>query len=304
MNAALGYVEAHIGEKIDYGEAARIACCSLSRFQRMFTFVTDISIAEYVRCRRMALAAEELMRSDIRIVELAMKYGYESPEAFTRAFQVFHGVSPTSARKLGIYSKYPPISFEIKINGGNFNMGTRPLVRIEEHHGERVVSFFVDCRGPEEAAWNLLRDWVTTNIGDYKARRYVGCAPKGHHPNGEQHEADEGPGEHEYMAQIFLLGDEGQGDTYLGAEVIDAPKGLFLVGDVVLNEFQENGEVDIGTSMMNAFGVMAECLQNMGGYEFELKERPYYKEHVFTNQWFEGAGDLAGFKLWLPIRKV
>lgn len=202
MNEALGYIEAHIENKIDFTEVAHIACCSLSRFQRMFTFVTDITVGEYVRRRRMSLSACELLSSDIKIIELASKYGYESPEAFTRAFQSFHGVSPTSVRKYGIYNNFPSISFKITINGGNFNMGTKPLVRIEEHSMERVVSFYVDCRAPEEAAWNQLRDWITKKRNDYKARRYIGCAPKGHHPNGDGHHPNEDIGSHEYRALI------------------------------------------------------------------------------------------------------
>lgn len=183
-------------------------------------------------------------------------------------------------------------------------MGKKPLVRIEEHSKERVVSFLVNCRGPEGAAWNLLRDWAVANLNDFTARRYIGCAPKGHHPNGEGHHSNEEIGSHEYLAQMFLFEDEGHNDTFLGADVCDAPNGLFLVGDVAMNEFNDDGTIDIGSSMQKSFGVMSECLKDMGAYQFDLKQRPYYEEHIFTNEWFDGAGDLAGFKLWLPIRKV
>jgi AraC family transcriptional regulator len=304
MNNAIDFIETNIKRKIDYAEAASIACCSLTRFQRVFQFVTDVTVAEYVRCRRMSLAAAELLNRDIKIVDLALEYGYESPEAFSRAFQAFHGISPTSVRKLGIHTDYHRISFQITMNGGSFTMGTKPLVRIEEHSKERVVSFFVNCSGPEGAAWGLLRDWAMANLQDYPARRYIGCAPKGHHPKGEAHRPDEEPGTHEYLAQMLLFEHEGDDETFLGADVCDAPIGLFLVGDVVLNEFSDDGTIDIGSSMQKAFGVMAECLSDMGGYEFELKERPYIEEHIFTKEWFAGDEGLAGFKLWLPIRKV
>jgi AraC-like DNA-binding protein len=304
MNDAINYIETHMEGKINIEEAARIACCSLSKFQRIFTFVTDITVMEYIRCRRMCLSACELISSDIKIIDLAMKYGYDSPEAFTRAFQTFHGLPPTSVRKLGIYTDYQRLSFQIIINGGNFNMGKKPLIRIEEHSRERVISFFVNCNAPEEAAWNMLRQWTVTNLKDYAARRYIGCAPKGHHPQGENHHRNEEIVGHEYMAQMLLFEDEGKEDKFLGADVCDAPKGLFLVGDVVLNEYSDDGTIDIGSSMQKAYGVMAECLKDMGGYEFELKERPYFEEHVFTQEWFGGHGELAGFKLWLPIKKV
>lgn len=308
MNDAINYIEEHIEEKVNYLTVAETAYCSLSRFQRMFSFVTDITIAEYVRCRRMSLAANDLLNSDIKIVELAQKYNYESPEAFTRAFQAFHGVPPTSTRKLGIYTDYPRISFQIRINGGNFNMGMKPLVRIEEHSNERIVSFFVNCKGPEGVAGDLLREWAVKNLSDYTARRCVGFAPKGHHPDGEEHQQNEKAGSHEYVMQMFLFGDEGNCDTFLGADVCDAPKGLFLVGDITLNEFHDNGIIDIGSSMQTAFGVMSECLKDMGGYEFDLQERRHREELIFSNEWWKntsiGDAGLTGFKLWLPIKKV
>lgn len=308
MNDAIDYIESHIAEKIDVEDAARVACCSLSRFQRMFSFATDISVTEYIRCRRMSIAANELLKSDIKVIDIALKCGYESPEAFTRAFQAFHGIPPTSVRKLGIFTNYPRISFQITINGGNFGMGTRPLVRIEEFSNAKVVSFEVNCLAPEDAAINLLKSWALQNISDYTARRYIGCAPKGHHAEGEEHQSNEDIGSHEYVMQMFLFEHEGCDRTFLGANVCEAPKGLYLVGDVAMNEFSNDGSIDVGTSMQTAYGIMAACLKEMGGYAFELKERPYYEEHIWHKEWFDGklADDqnLAGFKLWLPIKKI
>jgi len=123
MNSAIDYLELNITEKVDYIQAASIACCSLTRFQNMFLFITDITPAEYVRRRRMALSASELISGDIKIIDLALNYGYESPEAFTRAFKAFHGISPSDARKFGKYIDYPRISFQINIIGGHFIMG-------------------------------------------------------------------------------------------------------------------------------------------------------------------------------------
>ena len=122
MNNAIDYIEANIFEKIDYIQAANIACCSLSRFQNMFLFITDITPSEYVRGRRMVLSADELIGSDIKIIDLSFRYGYESPEAFTRSFKAFHGISPSDARKFRRYADYPRISFHIKITGGHFTM--------------------------------------------------------------------------------------------------------------------------------------------------------------------------------------
>lgn len=118
MNHAISYIEDNLEEKMDYNKVAQAACCSLYHFQRMFSYMAQMPLAEYVRRRKMTLAAFELQNSEIKVVDLALKYGYESPEAFTRAFQNLHGVTPTQARKHGISMKaYPRISFQITIKG-------------------------------------------------------------------------------------------------------------------------------------------------------------------------------------------
>ncbi len=118
MNHAIEYIEAHLQDKMDYEKIAQAACCSVYHFQRMFTFITNITLSEYVRRRKMTMAAFELQNSDIKIIDLALKYGYDSPESFTRAFQLLHGITPTSARRLGASIKaYPRISFQITIKG-------------------------------------------------------------------------------------------------------------------------------------------------------------------------------------------
>ncbi|WP_328802984.1 AraC family transcriptional regulator [Saccharibacillus alkalitolerans] len=118
MNAALDYIEERLTEEISYAEAARAACCPAQHFQRMFAFVTDIPLAEYIRRRRLTLAAFELQNTPIKVVDVALKYGYESPEAFARAFQQLHGVTPTAARGTGSPLKaYPRLTFQFTLKG-------------------------------------------------------------------------------------------------------------------------------------------------------------------------------------------
>ena len=118
MNQAISYIEAHLMEDIDYEAVAKIACCSVYHLQRMFPFITNVSLSEYIRRRRLTLAAYELQNSSIKVIDLALKYGYESPEAFTRSFQQVHGTTPTAARANGTKLKaYLPISFQISIKG-------------------------------------------------------------------------------------------------------------------------------------------------------------------------------------------
>lgn len=98
LNAAIEYVEQHITEELDYQKLAQLAGCSAYNFQRMFSFIADLSLVEYVRRRRLTLAALELQQSGVKVIDLALKYGYDSPVSFARAFQAFHGVTPSEAK--------------------------------------------------------------------------------------------------------------------------------------------------------------------------------------------------------------
>jgi len=118
MNDAITYIEENLNGHIDYEELAKIACCSANNYFRTFSFITDVSLSEYIRRRRLTLAALELQNSDIKVIDLAFKYGYDSPVSFGRAFAALHGVTPTQARADGVTLKaYPRIAFQISLKG-------------------------------------------------------------------------------------------------------------------------------------------------------------------------------------------
>lgn len=118
MNAAIDYIEENLTETIDYETVARKAGCSSYNFQRMFSFITDIPLAEYIRRRRLTLAALELQNTNLRVIDVAVKYGYDSTTAFARAFKGLHGLTPKEATQQGVKLKaYPKISFQISIKG-------------------------------------------------------------------------------------------------------------------------------------------------------------------------------------------
>ena len=118
MNAAMDYIEAHLADEISYDQAARLACCYTYHFQRMFSYLTGVPLAEYIRRRRLTLAAFELRGGKCKVIDVALKYGYESPEAFSRAFKKLHGAMPLAAREAGVPLKaYPRMRFHITIQG-------------------------------------------------------------------------------------------------------------------------------------------------------------------------------------------
>lgn len=118
MNKALDYIESSLDEEIDYKKIAQAANCSEYHFSRMFSSISGIALSEYIRRRRLTLAAFEIQKSEIRIIDIAMKYGYESADSFSRAFQKTHGIKPSDARKRGAQLKaFPKITFQITIKG-------------------------------------------------------------------------------------------------------------------------------------------------------------------------------------------
>lgn len=118
LNAAVGYIEDNLAGEIDYAEIARVACASPYHFQRMFAAITDVPLSEYIRRRRLTQAALDLQGGGGKIIDIAMRYGYQSPDSFTRAFRAMHGVSPSQTRARGVKLKaYPRIIFALTIKG-------------------------------------------------------------------------------------------------------------------------------------------------------------------------------------------
>ncbi|MBR0599122.1 AraC family transcriptional regulator [Sinanaerobacter chloroacetimidivorans] len=134
LNQSINYLEENLNGTISYEHAAQIACCSTFHFQRMFSYIAGIPLSEYIRRRRMTAAAFDLQTTGEKIIDLALKYGYDSPTSFNRAFQSVHGVSPSAARLEGISLKaYPRISFSISIKGDvemNYKIENKNAFRI------------------------------------------------------------------------------------------------------------------------------------------------------------------------------
>lgn len=135
LNSSLRYIEEKLNDNIDMEEAAKIACCSAYHFQRMFAYMADMPLSEYIRRRRMSLAAVDLQKGDSKVIDISLKYGYDSPTAFNRAFKSIHGIAPSQAKEAGrTLTSYPPISFQITVKGVS-----AMNYRIEEKEAFRIV---------------------------------------------------------------------------------------------------------------------------------------------------------------------
>lgn len=120
MNRVVELIENNLTQKIKLESLARTAGCSVYEFSRIFSYMAGMSVSQYIRNRRLSQAVFDIQTSDDRLIDIALKYCYESPTTFTRAFKNLHGITPTEARSSGAYLKtYLPITFVLTIKGVN-----------------------------------------------------------------------------------------------------------------------------------------------------------------------------------------
>ncbi|MFF1798671.1 GyrI-like domain-containing protein [Kitasatospora sp. NPDC086009] len=135
VNRAMEYVEEHLDGVIDVGELARIARTSEYHFRRMFSALAGMPLSEYVRRRRLTVAGAEVLAGERTLLDVAVRYGYTSGEAFARAFRAMHGVGPGEARRGGVVLRSQPrMSFRLVVEGSS-----SMEYRIVEKPGFRVV---------------------------------------------------------------------------------------------------------------------------------------------------------------------
>ncbi|MEB2281399.1 AraC family transcriptional regulator [Lysinibacillus xylanilyticus] len=118
IQKAINYIEEHLLDDITMEQIAREVNSSVFHFQRTFSILTDMSIADYIRRRRLTLAAQELINTEQKVIDLAYKYGYDSPEAFAKAFRKQHKITPSEARKKqGQLQSYNRLVIQVSLKG-------------------------------------------------------------------------------------------------------------------------------------------------------------------------------------------
>lgn len=121
IQSAVDYIEENLTEELDIEDIAAKAYVSPFHFQRIFSVLCGMTVGDYIRCRRLTLAAQELSSSDIKVIDAAVKYGYDLPDSFARAFTKFHGISPSAAKERGASLKaFAPLRIKLTLEGGNF----------------------------------------------------------------------------------------------------------------------------------------------------------------------------------------
>lgn len=119
IGSSIQYIEAHITDSLTVEEVARAVSVSPFYFQKGFALLCGFTVSEYIRNRRLALAGNDLAATDERVIDIALKYGYDSPDSFTKAFARFHGVTPTAVRRDGVLLKsFAPLKIRFSLEGG------------------------------------------------------------------------------------------------------------------------------------------------------------------------------------------
>ncbi|MBS4207326.1 AraC family transcriptional regulator [Bacillus sp. FJAT-50079] len=176
MLNSIEHIERNLDNELVIEDVAAVAFMSKFHFQRMFKMLTGYTVSEYIRNRRMTVATQKLIHSKSKVIDIAMKYGYESPESFTKAFRKVHGISPSDARKKSTSLKaYPKLSFQIQIKGD-----VEMDYKIVEKDSLKVIgkSIRTSTIGGENNR-KIAAFWMESNQNGFTEHLAKNCGPLG-----------------------------------------------------------------------------------------------------------------------------
>ncbi len=289
MQQAITYMEEHIMEEINYEDVAKQVHTSSYEFHRAFSFLTGMTANAYIRNRRLSLAGREIVETNAKITDIALKYGYETPESFTKAFTRFHGIAPKFAReKSAKLLLFNPLVIKIIVEGGK-TMDYRIVQTEEQKFIALVRSFRNEIINDEENRdipdfWGECHDKnlveAIRNLRPEGKRDLYGlCSP-----------TKQGEGTFEYGIGVLIDGATSEFDTAemekAGYSIWDVKPGTYVVFDCI----GEDGDC-IGDTWSKFY---REFLPQMG-YESEA-ETDY-------EIYFENGRSGLFCELWIPVRK-
>ena len=272
MNDALAYMEDNLDSDISMEKAAQLACCSQYHFQRMFSYIIGVPLSEYLRRRRITKAAFDLQSGD-KVIDVALRYGYDSPTAFNRAFQVIHGISPSAAQRADTQLKaFPPVSFQITIKGV-----TEMKYRIVEKESFRVVGIRIkDCGNVEENADGIVI--LSVDVSKEQGKAITSLS------NGEP------------TGLICLSSGEGDDECYYLCSATDkpAPEGMHEL-NIPKHTWAVFPSVDEGMTVEKLLHKIYSEWQPTSAYEWAAD----VELEVYPN----GKMDDSRYELWMPVVK-
>lgn len=273
LNRSIDYIESHLTEEVDYAALARLACCSAYHYQRMFAYLAGMPLGEYIRRRRMSLAAVDLMAGE-KVVDVACRYGYQSPTAFNRAFQAVHGLPPSAVREPGAAVKsYPPLRFTITVKGAQ-----EMEFRIEKREAFRIVGVSVPLEGDIEKNFEAVPQVWARAAGDGTLQRLAAMMD----------------GQPAGILGVSVCGDGEQWRYYVAAASSQAAPGLeeYLVPAATWAVFPGSGTNRSLQDLERR--IVTEWLPS-SGYE--------YGSGPDVEVYFSADPENACYEVWIPVKK-
>ena len=278
MQSAINYIEGNIASELDYQQIAAKAYSSSYHFQRTFSVLTGYTLGEYIRYRRLTLAGIDLMATNEKVIDIAGKYGYESPDSFTKAFCKFHGITPSAAREPGaVLRSFAPL--KIVLEGGNtmkYRIETKPAMTLTGHKQH--------CSGsptnPNVKRRETFMHWTTSRLQQrtMKALRNEPNVWYDVYTN----LTDEG-----FDHYIAVISNQ---DAAFELECVDIPESLYAVFET---EHQESPD-DEWLPLMKR--IVSEWLPSSG---YVLAEKPQINRVVMDSEPAKRY-----MEIWIPIEKA
>ena len=179
IQQAIDYIEDNLTEKIDYEEVSKRCYSSSYHFQRVFSILCGFTLGEYIRNRRLTLAGRELATTNAKVIDVAMKYGYESPDSFAKAFQKFHGILPSQARNNGSNLKsFSRLVLKFSLEGGttmNYRIETKPALTLLGYKKRFSGTSYDESRQHQEGAFfktTRAHQWMLKGMANDKMSDY------------------------------------------------------------------------------------------------------------------------------------
>lgn len=290
---AINYIEDHITEEIDYDAIARESFSSSFHFQRVFSILCGYTLGEYIRNRRLSLAGIELSTGREKVIDIAAKYGYDSPDSFAKAFQKFHGMTPSQARGNGAMLKsFSRLSIKITLEGGNimdYRIEEKPAILLTGY--KRRFTGDPNDKGEQDhnfACENRLRQYILEGMSRQHEDTYQVLTNFG--PDGyDFYFAYELP---KYVLEDF---DEDLGEAAKWFEHISIPAGRYLICETVRCMYPTNLVDDLRRR------AVSEWLPSSG---YELRDAPEIGViHWYWEEGNEAVNNSRYCEVWLPIEK-
>ncbi len=290
---ALDYIELHITEKIDYEEIAKISYSSSYHFQRVFSLLCGYTLGEYICQRRLSLAGAELAHGKEKIIDIALKYGYDSPDSFAKAFSKFHGITPSEARRDGkMLKSFSRLSIKISLEGGQtmnyrieekeeriFTGYKRHFEGVPSERSQQEIDMFIETRGLQYILRGMTGQIETEytlvgNIGDDGYDFYIAqLLPK---------DMRENLGKNGYLEAEFA--------KYF--ENIRVPKQTYAVFETERCQYPSMEHLDLRKQ------IASQWLPTSG---YRLADAP----EIVVYHWFRKPKNKERYlELWIPIEKA